>query len=195
MFDVSRETYTIYKKLLTEWNKKFNLVQSKTLDMFFERHITDSLQLLPFIENPELPILDIGSGAGFPGMVLAMQGCNNVTLVESNYKKTLFLNKLAVSTNTKVTIINSRIETLEKFNYKFVSARALAELDKLLNWMDLVSRETSQVTGLFLKGEKVDEEIKNAQINWHFDFIKTPSSTHPKGCILKITNLKKVNNG
>lgn len=191
MSSVSRETFLTYYELLKEWNSKMNLVQNDTLQDFMVRHVEDSLQLTSYLPDKDASIIDLGSGAGFPGMVLRLAGYKNITLCEANYKKTLFLQQLALKTNFPTIIINKRIEELPKGDYQYVTARALTNLNGLLNWMSNVSRETKQVTGLFLKGEKADEEIKEAEKLWSFLLEKYPSVTHSKGYILKISNLEK----
>ena len=114
---VSRETisnYEIYYNLLNQWNKAISLVQEKTLDEFLVRHIIDSLQVVNFIENLDSNIVDIGTGAGFPGLVLAIYGYSNIQLVESNLKKTIFLSEVARKTKISVKIVNQRAENLKK---------------------------------------------------------------------------------
>jgi 16S rRNA (guanine527-N7)-methyltransferase len=147
----------IYKDLLIKWSASLNLVAKSTLSDIQSRHFHDSLQLVPFLKVTNT-IVDLGAGAGFPGMVLAMYGFN-VTLVDSDQKKCVFLENVSRETNTPVKIICSRVELFypeEKFDV--ISARGVASLQKLIYISDhLALKNTTR--GLFLKGENVDIEL------------------------------------
>lgn len=187
---VSRETYDkfeFYQKQIQKWNKAFSLVQEKTLQEFASRHLCDSLQLIQYIPDQNASIIDIGTGAGFPGMVLAMYGYPQVTLIESNAKKVVFLNELSRQTNTQVNIFNVRAETIsEKFD--FVASRACSSLTNLLSLMKNVSRETTQ--GIFHKGETHMAEIEEATRKWNFRYDLHPSMTESKSRIIIVRNLE-----
>jgi 16S rRNA (guanine527-N7)-methyltransferase len=192
MENVSRETcekLELYNLLLNKWNKSYNLVNKETLQKSLTRHFLDSLQLMTIIDT-QCSILDIGSGAGFPGMVLAIAGCQNVSLVESNKKKCQFLSEVARQTETKVTILPQRVE--EIFTpFQQVTARAFSSLTNLMAIVKNVSRETSSV-GCFLKGETVDEEIEEAfKEKWLFSYEKISSFTHPNSFIIKVWDVKR----
>ena len=190
--DVSRETiqkFEIYFELLKEWNKAVPLVQEKTLDDFVQRHVIDSLQIIPLLRNRmESSIIDLGTGAGFPGLVLALYGFENITLVDSNRKKTLFLSEVARKTSTQVTIKNERAEKLT-LKYDFVLSRACTSLSNLLSLMKNVSRETT--TGIFHKGEKSVQEIKEAKDLWDFEYELIPSIIDQRGKIIIVRNVSK----
>lgn len=188
-FNVSRETFEklqTYEILLQKWQKKINLISPATVKDIWSRHFADSAQLYDFIEDKEMKIADIGAGAGFPGMVLAIMGCQQVTLIESDQRKCLFLKNVARQTDTNCNIINARIETVEE-QFDCVTARALADLDSLLRFVDQLT--TSRKT-LFLKGEKAAQEIEAARQNWHFDYHMHESITHDGGYIVSIEHLK-----
>lgn len=187
---VSRETYlkfNLYQDEIRKWNKAFSLVQNKTLEEFAFRHLIDSLQIIQYIPDINSKIIDIGTGAGFPGMVLAMHGYHHITLVESNSKKALFLSELSRKTNTDVKIFNVRADTIsEKFD--FVVSRACSSLVNLLSLMKIVSRETTQ--GIFHKGETHMAEIEEAKEKWKFQYDLHPSVTESKSKIIIIRNLE-----
>ena len=133
---VSRETYDkfkIYYETLIKWQKSINLISNTTLDSIWHRHILDSAQLYKYTQNMKGNILDFGSGAGFPGLVLAMMGNDNINAVESDEKKCIFLKEVARLSDTKIKIHNSRIEKLKFLNPELITARALAPLIKLID--------------------------------------------------------------
>jgi 16S rRNA (guanine527-N7)-methyltransferase len=193
MIFVSRETLedrkAIYYDLLRKWNKSYNLVQQNTLKDFDHRHWDDSIQIAEYIANDEKSILDIGSGAGFPGLVLASAGYLNVTLCEIGHKKREFLKEAARQLNVKAEIEND-CYVIDK-TFDFVVSRAFSELRILLEVQNNVSRETNDTIGLYLKGEKHLEEIRKAQEKWAFDFEIFPSKTSEKGVILEIRKVEK----
>ena len=194
--NVSRETissFDTYFKEVEKWNQKMSLIQEKTQSDFYERHIIDSLQICQLIPDKDLSVGDIGSGAGFPGMVLAMLGHTNVTLFESNKKKVVFLSEVARITNTKVLIINERVEKA-KNNYDVFVSRACCSLTLLLRYMIDVSRETNPM-GTFHKGQNFAAEETAAREDWLFDIEKHQSITSPDGVIVKITNVRERING
>lgn len=171
LFCVSRETFekfSEYEIILRKWNRKINLVQENSLENIWKRHIFNSLEILEWCQarDGEFKIADLGSGAGFPGMILALSGVKNITLIESDERKAFFLAEIRRLLNVNVEIENKRIEQVsEKFHF-FIS-RALAPLDKLLKYTLLVSRETAQCA--FLKGRAALQEIEKARENWEFD--------------------------
>ncbi|MBW8309177.1 MAG: 16S rRNA (guanine(527)-N(7))-methyltransferase RsmG [Candidatus Paracaedibacteraceae bacterium] len=189
---VSRETYEKfmeYKNIVEEWNRNTSLVQVQTIDQFMERHILDSLQLLPLL-NKELATLDIGTGAGFPGMVLAVAGLNKLTLCDSNQRKIIFLLELKRKLGVDVNVICKRVEHLPINSYSQVVTRACADLILLLDQALIVSRETEKSPILYaLKGQSVDQEIKKAQEKFKFNYEKINSVTNADGVILKITDI------
>lgn len=191
MFNVSRETLlfrrNIFLDLLRKWNATHNLVQEKTLDDFFSRHWDDSLQLASIITDPSLKILDIGSGAGFPGIPLSAAGYN-LSLCEITSKKIAFLKIARHEIGLNYKIIDEDVWGLEG-EYDIVMSRAFSNLENILKIMKKVSRETSK--GIFLKGKKYKEEVENARTKFLFDLKIYPSQTSLEGVILEISNLQE----
>lgn len=188
---MSINIFSEFSNELIKWNKSINLIQEKTEKELRERHINNSLELKPFVDYEHDLILDIGSGAGFPGLVLAIDGAKHVQLVEPNGKKTAFLNHIKNLYCLPITIHATRWQDLEAKNFSVVTSRAFAPLTELLEIINFVSRETNQVRGLFLKGEKIQEEIAKAEKKWLFNAEIFPSKTHNTGCIVKIEGVQK----
>lgn len=193
MDNVSRETIIrldIYRTLLTKWQKKFNLVSNDTMSQLWGRHFEDSLQVLKYITHDPQSIIDLGSGAGFPGMVLAIALLDKaqVTLIESDANKCTFLENVSRETNAPVEIINKRIEEVKNIKGEVITSRALASLTQLLEYSSrLVGRDSIM---LFHKGKKTKEEIDEAQKKWNFELEIFPSLTDSTGNILMIKNLR-----
>ncbi len=156
-----------------------------------QRHIADSLQLKNHLDYSKDVIVDIGSGAGFPGMVLAIDGAANVSLVEPIGKKVVFLNHIKNIYQLNVTIYQCTWQQLANHNATAVLSRAYASLDNLLKAMIYVSRETISPRGIFLKGEKLNGEIRDAQQNWSFCHETYPSTSHANGKIIKVWDVSK----
>ena len=136
--NVSRETIARlaeYLAILVKWQAKINLISSKTLPDAWRRHILDSAQLTSFLPTTASHILDIGSGAGFPGLVLSIVTPHRVTLVESDQRKAIFLRTVIRELNLTADVINERIETVAPVGASIVTARALAPLQRLLLWL------------------------------------------------------------
>ena len=157
---VSRETYEklcLFEKILIKWQNSINLISRSTIKNIWVRHILDSAQLYTFVRNVEGNIIDFGSGAGFPGMVLAIMRKKNIHLVESDHKKCVFLKEIAMLTETDITIHNCRIEDLSFINVDLITCRALASLSNLIDYVEIFinkSLEGKQKSPkmLFLKG-------------------------------------------
>jgi 16S rRNA (guanine527-N7)-methyltransferase len=184
---VSRETYEkleIYKNLLLKWQKAVNLVSRETLGDIWNRHILDSLQIIPYISGKK--VLDVGSGGGFPGMVLAISGKFSVTCVDSDRKKMLFLSEVARATGTDVDIITDRIENLQTKDFGTVCARGFAELSDLVAITGKFAK-----TGVFLKGQKLQDEISNAKSLFIFKYEIHESIVDSRGKIIVIDSVQK----
>jgi 16S rRNA (guanine527-N7)-methyltransferase len=198
-FNVPRETIhrlTRYAELLAHWQKRTNLVAASTLPALWSRHFADSAQLTTLARNPRL-WLDLGSGAGFPGLVIAMLKTGTpdfrMHLVESNRKKCAFLAEVARATGAPVDIRAMRIEDLAENAHRLqpdaVSARALAPLPRLL---ELAAPFFALGTrGLFLKGREADSEVEAAKAEWDFTARLTPSLTAADSHIVEVTNLRR----
>ncbi|MGL4396914.1 MAG: 16S rRNA (guanine(527)-N(7))-methyltransferase RsmG [Hyphomicrobium sp.] len=200
-FPVSRETLdrlAAYEDLLKRWQKTINLVAPSTLNEVWHRHFADSAQLWTLRPMGPGRWVDLGSGAGFPGMVLAIlaaeSGETRHTLVESDTRKAAFLAEVARKLGLAVDIISARIEfdaTRAKLGeIKCVSARALAPLPRLLALAEPYFGPDT--TALFLKGRDVGAEIAEARSTWSFDARLTPSLTSSDGAVVTLTGLKRT---
>lgn len=190
--DVPCETFerlVAYHDLLLRWQAKVNLIGPDTVGDVWSRHFIDSIQLLKFLPGKHLSVLDIGSGAGFPGMVLAICGVANVTLAEVDQKKVIFLKEVARVTNTPVVIHAARVEALEEKVFDVVTSRACSALTTLLDYSSrFVSCETFC---LFPKGRNYTKEVDDAQTKWNFQLETAPSVTDTQGVILKISQVER----
>ena len=196
-FGVSRETLArleAYEALLRRWQKTINLVAPSTLGAIWQRHFADSAQLAALAPGA-VHWLDIGSGAGFPGLVLAIlnDGRRRHTLIESDSRKAAFLREAARETGTAVDILCTRIENPETRAkvgaVDCVTARALAPLPKLLELVEPFLAAPASV-GIFLKGREVAGEIEDAQRGWQFEHELLPSKSSDDGCVLLLGALK-----
>jgi 16S rRNA (guanine527-N7)-methyltransferase len=197
-FKVPRETIHRlgrYADLLTHWQKSANLVAPSTLPRLWSRHFADSAQLLALAQNARL-WLDLGSGAGFPGLVVAILGSGGpdfrVHLVESSRKKCAFLAEVARATSAPVEIHAMRIEDLaesaQRLQPDVVSARALAPLPRLF---ELARPFFGRATrGLFLKGRDAETEIERARAGWDFTARLHPSMTSAESRIVEVSELR-----
>ena len=178
-----------YVDLLAKWNAKINLVGPNTLDDSWRRHILDSGQLLRYL--PETPgvLIDLGSGAGLPGLILAILSPWQVHLIESDSRKCVFLREAARLTGTNVTIHNTRIEAAPEIRADVVTARALAPLDKLLPMAARLLKPAG--CAVFLKGARWAEELTDAQKSWHMSVSDYPSRTDPAARILLLEQLAR----
>ncbi|MDF7673293.1 16S rRNA (guanine(527)-N(7))-methyltransferase RsmG [Acetobacteraceae bacterium ESL0709] len=189
---VSRETkekLDRFASLLEQWNSKINLVSPRDMSMLWSRHIEDSLQLVPYI-SPHSQITDLGSGGGFPGIIIAIATGNPVTLIESDQRKAAFLREAGRLCNARTTIIAQRIEEAKPPLADIVTARALAPLKILLHWSAPLLKENGFC--LFLKGQKAGHELTEAQQDWQMNYESFPSVTAPDGVLLKISEIRRV---
>ena len=190
--DVSRETMNqleTYHGLLLKWQKAKNLIAPSTISDAGTRHFLDSAQLSPILSDMAItgPILDIGSGAGFPGMVLSIMGHGPVHLVESNGKKASFLSTVIRETAANATVHNCRIEALKPFLVGCITARACATIAQLLNWgIPFIGKNTKM---LLLKGSKWQEELTEAQERWTMQSETRQSVTDPTGRIVLLSDI------
>ena len=190
-FHVSRETSTKLEKylaLLLEWNPRINLVGPSTTDAALTRHIIDSAQLLDFLPQSPITLADLGSGAGLPGMVLAILSSHHVHLIESDKRKAAFLREASRVTETPVTIHNKRIEEVVELCADVVTARALAPLHLLLELAKPFLHTNSFC--LFPKGENYIKELEDIR-GWTYERVLHPSQVHPGSVILQISHLQR----
>ncbi|MGH6897361.1 MAG: 16S rRNA (guanine(527)-N(7))-methyltransferase RsmG [Geminicoccaceae bacterium] len=187
LLDVSRETLerlTVYLGLLRRWQPTINLVGAATLADPWRRHFLDCAQLAPLVPSAARSCIDVGSGAGFPGMVLALLGVSGVHLIESDRRKAQFLREVARATGAAVAVHAERIEHLPPWPADVVTTRALARLPRLLQLVEpFVS---SHSVCLFLKGGSVEHELTQARISWHMVAERLPSLSHPSGVVLAL---------
>ena len=189
---VSRETLDRlerYAALLRRWQRAINLVGRGTLDDPWRRHFWDSAQLLPLLPPGAARLVDLGSGAGFPGMVLAIMGVEGITLVESDQRKCAFLQEVGRETGAAVAIEAGRLEDLrDRLPPPDVfMARAVAALPLLLETIKLYM--TPNTVCLFHKGRRVEEELTEARRAWSFASEKIHSQTDPSGVILRLEGI------
>jgi 16S rRNA (guanine527-N7)-methyltransferase len=193
-FDVSRETleqFDAYAALLTDWQTRMNLVGPSTLPSIWERHFTDSAQILAVAGNGK-SWLDMGAGAGFPGLVVALLDPEaTLTLVESIAKKCRFLDEVVrtLDLQDRVTIENRRVETLPRAKFDIITARALAALDQLFDWG--LPYAGSGTRWVLPKGARVDTELSIASERFAFDYSLVPSRTDAAARIVVASGVKR----
>ncbi len=189
---VSRETLArlqAYADLLTLWNKKINLVGPSTVPDLWARHKLDSAQLFPLIPTGTKTLLDLGSGAGFPGLVLAIMGVQGVHLAESDQRKCAFLREAARIAQAPVTVLAKRIESIPAFPVDVITARALAPVAELLDWSAPFITENTLC--IFPKGQNVEVELTQAHKGWRITTDQRPSRTDPRGTIVCISEVRR----
>ena len=189
--NVSRETFArleIYAAVLRQWQDRINPVSRKTLDDVWRRHFLDSLQLTKWVA-PGQRILDMGSGAGFPGLVVSIATGLPVVLAESDARKCAFLREVRRLTDAAADIAEGRVEGLDG-RFDLTMARALAPLDRLLELA--APRLSPEGACLFLKGGRVVDELTDAAAIWNMNVEQHPSVSDPRGAVLRIRNLDRV---
>jgi 16S rRNA (guanine527-N7)-methyltransferase len=209
--EVTRETLSLvntYVELLKDWNQRVNLVADSTLADVWRRHIWDSAQLAPLVPPHTKTIVDLGSGAGFPGLVLAILLYANppplagegdrraaavegaiprVHLIESIAKKCRFLEAVIAATGAPATVHNARAEDVKNLKADLVTARAVAPLERLFPLAHPFFGP--KTTGLFLKGRSLNDELTAATKSWHLDATPIPSRSDPSGFVLRVQGL------
>ncbi len=185
-----------YAALLRKWNTAINLVSGDSLVDLWRRHFLDSAQLAELIPaDRPITILDMGSGAGFPGLVLAILGLEqgrqwSVHLAESDSRKATFLSAVARETAAPVQVHNERLEDLGPLSADVVTARALAPLDKLVDYAAPFLPPDGQC--LFLKGLAAEDELTAAGKTWTMTADRWPSRSGPTGVILRLREFSRV---
>jgi 16S rRNA (guanine527-N7)-methyltransferase len=196
--NVSRETLARLKAfvdILADWNVRHNLVSAQSLADVWSRHILDSAQLFDLIPEDAVSLVDLGSGAGFPGLILALllqekRPAFRVVLYEATRKKCEFLRAAAARTGALVEVRHARIEEAKREPFDVVTARALAPLDKLLGYAHAF--QGPKTVNLFLKGQSVGSELTSAHKSWKMTLTQRSSRSDPSGVILVIRELRHV---
>jgi 16S rRNA (guanine527-N7)-methyltransferase len=193
--NVSRETLARLKAfvgLLSEWNARHNLVSARSLADVWRRHVLDSLQLADYLPEGAASLADLGSGAGFPGLVLAIARADRpglrTVLFEATRKKCEFLEAAGARTGVNVEVRNIRVEDAAREAFDVVTARALAPLDKLLSLAHPF--QGPRTTNLFLKGQSVGDELTLAHKSWRMTVTRHPSRSDASGAVLAIRELR-----
>lgn len=196
--NVSRETLSAlqaFDALVQRWNPAINLVSKATVDSLWQRHILDSAQIFSLCPAGAQSWIDLGSGGGFPGIVVAvlakeMMPDLRVTLVESDVRKATFLRQAAQSLGLPVSVLSQRIEAIDPLNADVLSARALAPLSGLLRFAEQHLSPTG--TAVFPKGARFAAEIAEARKAWTFDVDIQPSLFEAEAAILVIRNIHRA---
>lgn len=197
-FNVSRESQErlkLYEQLLRRWQKRMNLVSEASLGELWHRHIADGLQLHALIGAPPQTIVDLGAGAGVPGLVVALTrpGGDEIVLIERNSKRAAFLSEVSRQAGTRTTVVPSRVEDIDSDAYRssgpVVLARALAPLDRLL---ELSAPLIAGGRALFHKGRRLDQELTEAAKSWKIHYLRHPSVTDSAGSILEVMEARRI---
>ncbi|WP_052646535.1 16S rRNA (guanine(527)-N(7))-methyltransferase RsmG [endosymbiont of Acanthamoeba sp. UWC8] len=190
--NVPRETIlqlNTYLNLVEKWNTKINLVSKNCpREELVTRHLLDSLQLIEYIDSPNALVTDLGSGGGFPGLVLAIAG-NNCNLVEINTKKTIFLKEVVLKLNLKSKVLNQDFKTLTGYKSDYIVSRAVSNINYLLNASKAIVSE--KTVCLFLKSKNQIKEIKELENSWSFDLAIHENKFDNDGVIIEIKKLKE----
>ena len=190
--EIKMQAFLNYIKLIDIYQKKVNLIGKSTRDKIWSRHILDSAQILKLLpkENAEYYIIDVGTGAGFPGIVLTILGRNDIILCENNQKKVSFLSAVTKECQLKIKIFKGRIESYKNINTRIIVSRAFAPLKFLLNSIKHIIK--SDTILIIHKGEKYLAELADARKCFSFSFQCYDSITHPLAKIIKIKNIVEL---
>ncbi len=187
------ERLALYLGLLDKWRRRINLVGRGALADPWRRHVLDSAQLAPLLPTGAADIVDLGSGAGFPGLVLAIVADRPVHLVDSDVRKCAFLREAARAAEAPVSVHNARIEALSGLNADVVTARACAPLPRLLAWTAPLLKTGGRC--LFLKGKDVAAELTASEKTWMMRLTRWQSRSDPSGTILMVDDLHPRDDG
>jgi 16S rRNA (guanine527-N7)-methyltransferase len=192
-FDVPRETMArldAFAALLREENARQNLVSRASLDRLWLRHIADSAQLLRFAPSPVASWADLGSGAGFPGLIVAMLHEGPVTLIEARRLRADFLLHAAESLGIHVEVVAAKVERMAGRQFEVISARAFAPLPHLLGLGTGLS--TAKTVWLLPKGRNAQSELEALDSSWQGGFRLEPSVTDPDARIIVAEGVRRV---
>jgi 16S rRNA (guanine527-N7)-methyltransferase len=177
-----------FAALLLRWNTTLNLVAPRDIDVLWDRHIADSLQLVPLMPTGVTRGIDLGTGGGFPGLVLAIATGVPFDLIESDHRKASFLRTAILETKAPATVHCCRIEQATVPPASLVTARALAPLPRLLPMAARLLTEGG--TCLLLKGARAQEELEAAERDWTMTVERAQSRTSADGVVLRLTGVR-----
>ncbi|MDX2143713.1 MAG: 16S rRNA (guanine(527)-N(7))-methyltransferase RsmG [Rhodospirillaceae bacterium] len=179
-----------FADLLVAWNAKINLVSKSTIPDLWHRHILDSAQIYPLLPRDYSTLIDLGSGAGFPGLILSIMGAPGVHLIESDARKSAFLREAIRVTGASAKVLNVRIEDAPTLKADVITARALAPLSELLRYS--APFWGSKTTCFFLKGQHVGVELTDAHKMWRMTTETRPSRSDPGGTVVCVSEVRHV---
>lgn len=192
VLDVSRETLErleVFETMLGHWQKTINLVSARSLDDVWRRHFLDSGQLCRLMPGAKT-VVDIGSGGGFPGLVVALISGVHVTLIEADNRKAAFLREVSRATSSDTEVIAGRAESVPAKPAEAVTIRAVAPLTKLLSLAEPWMQPGGQC--YFLKGGMIENELTDASRLWDINYNLIPSLSDPTGAILCVKEFHRV---
>lgn len=192
MSDVSRETQQrleCFVELLKKWNERINLVSSKDIPTLWERHIHDCARLTPHIA-PGARVIDLGSGGGFPAIVIGIMRGAQLDMVESDHRKAAFLREAARVCGVRARVFTQRVETCALEPAPYITARALACLDQLCAYAAPLLAPGGKA--YFMKGKNYSDELTDAARNWHMSYKIIASHAPHEGVLLEVSDIKRV---
>ncbi len=197
-YNVSRETLSAllnYEMQLLNWNRRINLIAKSTESDIWTRHFRDCAQLIQYIPSKCRKILDIGTGAGFPGLVLAIMSKGqrpnlHYSLLDESAKRCAFLREIVRASGANASIINSKIEEFNNDGFDLIVSRAFAPLERLFH--QAAPHLNGEGNLLLLKGEEAEKELESARKKWSFTYKSYKSETNPNGVILFISELQSA---
>ena len=191
---VSRETLErvhVYLEVLEEWRERINLIGPGEGRHLWRRHVLDSLQLIAQIPGDAAKIVDLGSGAGFPGLLIACAVAErpgaSVTLVEKSVRKSQFLQAAIAEVGLPARTLNVRIEEAPREKFDLLTARALAPLPKLLGYAHAWLKPSGKA--LLMKGKDTAAELAEARADWTFEMSDRASLSSPEGRVLEVSSI------
>ena len=195
LLNVSRETFSLlesFVQLLLKWNKKINLISRHSSNLVWQKHIIPSAQLIRYINIENPLIMDVGSGAGFPGIVLAIIKGWQVILVEKSKKKCVFLREVQSLIQSNIIIENNIIEETKDFSPDIITSRGVTTISKFLELTNKLLN--SKVKIILMKGDKCQDEVDDAlnQREWQFDYEIKPNSSEQETTVVILSNFKKL---
>lgn len=196
--DVSRETLNrlgVYAELIRKWNKTINLVANSTIDDLWKRHFLDSAAVFQAAAPTEGTWVDLGSGGGFPGAVVAILAAEKrpdvtITCIEADVRKAAFLRTLSAETKVKFSVLSRRVEDTPPQKCRYLSARALSPLKVLLSHAE--RHLGAGGIAVFPKGENWRQEVEDALETYRFSVENKPSPTHPGSAILVVGDITRA---